>query len=181
VVVRVAADLVPDPPPPNDKAPPADKLDQWRHFPLTNAAPLPTGLPVGADKECGGCGGSGKVVAYLCPECDGQGDVEWMGDYSMHTYSDECDFCDGSGSISSADAQRIGRSGGEPSECEDCHGTGRVPSEDGVDVGGKRFGASRVATIASLPDVRFAVQGDESWPWLLFTAGDIEGMLVGMA
>lgn len=183
VVVRVEAEKLADPPPPNDAGPPAEGLACWNLFPLSDPKPL-AGLTFPADVECKRCKGAGKTETIECPECGGDGEVEWDGDYSHHTYSDECQLCDGAGEVPAAKVKKWWRPGAEPEAktsqtCEDCDGTGRLPSTEPVEVGGQKFAADLLRPVAELPDVVAEVH-TKGGPKLVFKSGDIEGMLVGL-
>ena len=63
---------------------------------------------------CACCGGSGKM--FICPECDGDGEVLLENDYSE--YECECRTCHGRGKLK--DSKR-----NKPTACDDCCGSGR--------------------------------------------------------
>jgi hypothetical protein len=175
-VVRIAADKVAGPV--NADGPPAERLGWWKLFPLTGGTAL-AGLPIPADVECGDCKGTGKTEMVTCPECDGDGEVSWYGDYSGHSYEDECQFCDGEGEVTANKVKRGRPEAVGSAECEDCHGTGRLPSKAPVEFGGMQFAADQLRLVVSLPGV-VGVTHIDGGPKLLFTAGDIEGVLIGL-
>lgn len=36
---------------------------------------------------------------FTCPECHGEGFIEWLDDHSVLPYSDTCDICSGEGTL----------------------------------------------------------------------------------
>lgn len=97
-------------------------------------------------KVCRACDGTGLV--YVCPECGGDGDLDFETEYN--TYTVKCESCDGFGSVKDQ--------GDETQKCEKCEGSGgtwdkRVDYTDGFLRAS--LASYEVSLLNRLPDLRF--------------------------
>lgn len=113
--------------------------------------------------KCYKCHGKGKVS--LCPECDGEGEVDLDNEY--HTYECECKTCDGEGSIAGNDAI-----------CTSCNGTGNERTHQKVSVGAALFSGHYLAMMDALGGTRIAVTETLAPAYFTFDGGD--GLLMPM-
>lgn len=94
-------------------------------------------------EKCRTCKGSGK--AATCPECDGDGCIEF--DSGYHNYTWDCRTCDGEGVVATiAESKSI---------CPNCMGSCEKPVDpfEYVDVGDVRLAKALLDKIKDLPGV----------------------------
>ncbi|MBU2537260.1 MAG: hypothetical protein KKH22_02395 [Proteobacteria bacterium] len=95
-------------------------------------------------KECELCGGTGSV--FYCPECDGEGDLEFENKYSRYTVT--CDTCEGSRVVSKV----VGAGDdGSKKRCDSCAGLGSRQDHKSVPIGDLYFSDVYLSWIAELP------------------------------
>lgn len=183
IAVRLR-DESPDTPVGAQKFPPIQSHPLWSQFPLNRAAELAVDLPPVKTDKCMSCSQA------KCPECEGLGEVEWDGPHSYHTYSAECRFCHGFGSVSHETVKRLRLPviEAEPStafdKCDGCGGSGIVTVDNGqTEAAGVLVANKYLRKILSLPSI--AVQPSKTFniygqpDALLFEAeGGIEGVIV---
>jgi len=86
-----------------------DEPHQWHPLP-----PVEVEVPPG--DPCAACGGTGKATLAVCPECRGDGEIEFSNRH--HTYWFDCKTCDGDG--------KVWAQSDESGSCARCNGTGEV-------------------------------------------------------
>ena len=86
-----------------------DKPHTWHALP-----PVDVDIPPIA--VCAACRGTGKAIKADCPECRGDGEIEFSNRY--HTYWVDCKTCDSEGSVWTPSD--------EAGSCANCNGTGEV-------------------------------------------------------
>lgn len=155
-----------------DKFPNAKAVPQWSSFPLVDAKPFPNKLSI-AVKECGNC--EGKGFFWLCPECDGEGEVETESDFG-NRYVNQCYTCKG-----------FGR---QKDECCECNGEGNVPEKGETVIDGVRFDWRLLLKVFALANVTYLVSpiGEDKTKdgisigggFLLFQSGELQGIVYGM-
>ena len=127
--------------PERDDAPPTDYLFPYKEppewIPLSTIA-MPDIAPE-TEKTCPDCNGAVGDEGADCPECDGDGIVEFDNEYS--DYEIDCKTCNGEGKVK---------------ECETCNSTGKikVKSLNPVAVGGEHFQLNYLLTLKSLPNCK---------------------------
>lgn len=133
-------------------------------------------------RPCNICNGTGRM--YECPECDGDGNVEWSSDF--HEYEDECRMCGGSGTVS---AEELKRQKINPEirkltdlACPDCCTQGQeskgVPIDPGVMIGDTRFSIVLLHRLHNLSDVEIGTINPYAPARIRFAGGD--GLLMPM-
>lgn len=115
-------------------------------------------------RPCGTCCGNKTVSRYDCPDCEGEGEVEWQA--GSYTYHADCRGCDGDGYI----IEPIGTA-----PCSDCNGTGQVYKSFSVKIGGSNFQTKYVSLIAH-PDTTIAKPKENEM--LVFQHGDYKGAIM---
>ena len=127
--------------PERDDAPSTDSLFPYKDppewFALTEIA-MPDVAPI-TEKTCPDCNGIVGEEGAECPECDGDGIVEFDNRYS--DYEIDCKTCDGEGKIK---------------KCETCNSTGKieVKSLNPVAVGGAHFQLHYLLLLKELPNCK---------------------------
>lgn len=101
---------------------------------------------------CPKCNGKAEADSE-CPECGGDGDVEFHNGH--HSYTCDCKTCDGSGEIEG---------------CTECHGSG-VAKEDPIRVGSRKFDPGMLRLASTLPGAQ-AAPTSASVNWFKFDGGD---------
>jgi len=158
------------------KRPDMEKVagNPFGQFPLVDAVPLPD-VPVSKPVKCLKCTGTGKV--FDCPECEGSGEVEWEGDYSSHTYTSECYFCDGRGSVSEKKRRQAARLEEAGDQCPDCEGSGEKSDDmERIPMLGVGVATCYYRKLRALGDVTCKVYGQ----MVLFQCGELQGVLMIM-
>jgi hypothetical protein len=121
---------------------------QQDHYPLPD-------FPAPEKHPCKECRGKGKD--YTCPECDGDGEIEW--DTNYNSYSTECKLCL---------AERIIHG-----ICPVCNGSGYYYKPESLLIGAQFYDKRYLAMIRDLPDSRFAPGHSTKEPGhFVFTDGD---------
>jgi len=147
------------------KFPAVDTLP-WDHDTLTVWEDPPSGALSGIPK-CGICDGTKK--ASTCPECDGEGVVEF--DNVHHTYECECETCYGDGYAK-----------GGIKDCPECEGTGKDLKKGRVKFGDRYFSVYYIRKIKKeLTGIKMSRHGDpnDHAPLLFIFDGGC-GMLMPM-
>lgn len=109
-----------------------------------------SGIKLAATETCPVC--NGEVGTVKCPECHGDGEVEFENRYNDYTV--ECKTCEGEGEI----------------RCRNCSGAGKV---DGINtVGEAKFSTVLLRLLVPLPNCRIGVVNDCAPAWFRFDGGD---------
>ncbi len=114
---------------------------------------------------CEDCDGSGFVKD--CPECAGEGGVEW--ETAFHVYTNECKTCEGEGTVPGQASDQV---------CPACFGEGRsYPFDKKTTIAGVCFATRLLARISDLPGVKiFPVKGADEYTFppslFKFSGGD---------
>ncbi|HBG07677.1 MAG: hypothetical protein A2075_09135 [Geobacteraceae bacterium GWC2_58_44] len=124
---------------------PKSEPSAWLDIP-TCEAPAPV--------VCQKCNGK-KAGQGACPECGGDGEVEFSNIYN--TYTVDCATCDGEG---------------EELECSTCDGTGTVEVIEGVAVGCSGFSKKYLALLATLPNCQIGPVDQCGPAWFRFDGGE---------
>jgi len=120
-------------------------------------------VPFVAVPTCQKCRGRGIEPSGRCPECYGDGMVEW--DSAYHTYQAECQTCEGSG---------IRGEG----PCEKCAGKGMDTKSIRVKVGAADIAAKHIAKICQLPNARIMHPAEYTTQPVLFTFDGGRGVVM---
>lgn len=128
-------------------------LKDYTYHPIPDIQP-----PVG--KQCYKCQGTGMI--NLCPECDGEGEIEFKSLYN--NYSCECKTCDGNG------YSRQGK--GTLFECNKCHGVGTITDTSTVQASGRYYSDLYLLWLKELPDCVLAEAKELEPGHFKFTGGD---------
>ena len=110
---------------------------------------------------------------YSCPECDGDGEVHLITDWS--DYGEEtCDTCDGLGQLSKDHWLRLMPKGSNPVgvDCYSCDGTGKKHDEKEVRIGDVLFTDTLLVKISALPNCEIGVIDKNSPAIFRFNGGD---------
>ena len=127
---------------------------------------LDYGLAHDEKEKCRHCGGAGEIVDSDCPECDGEGELEFETDF--HDYTATCKSCQGSGL------------GQEQGSCENCNATGKAFPDgshlriDGIDIKTEYYELLKKVAL----DIEVA--GDPETNWLKFRNKHCQGVINGM-
>lgn len=154
IMVRVAR--LSDVPERDDVATMMEKIDKIFLLPIVQLAhfPLPD-FPAPEKHPCKECRGKGKD--YTCPECDGDGEIEWDTDY--HSYSAECKQCHGERTINEI--------------CPMCDGNGFYYKPESFQIGDQLYDKRYLAMIRDLPDSVFVPGSNTKEPGhFTFAGGD---------
>ena len=133
-------------------------------------------FPIGKIKlekiECNKCEGTG--LAYTCPECGGKGYTSASNKFS--DYDDlKCMTCDGSGTISKEQAERLIKNNVLPEnyfECEKCAGRGWVYKDEITKFGVAKFSNVLLSRISALPNCKIGIFGELEPARFIFDGGD---------
>lgn len=124
---------------------PTEQPEQWFDIPICEA-PAPV--------VCPKCKGK-KPEKGKCPECRGNGIVEFKNRYN--TYEAECASCDGTGT---------------ESVCSNCDGTGTVEVIEGLPIGCSGFSKKYLALLATLPNCKIGPVTQCGPAWFRFDGGE---------
>jgi len=120
------------------------------------------GIIASAPIKCGRCYGAG--IVYVCPECDGEGDVSFSNGYSHYTVP--CDTCDGEEVVPIPKSEK-------KQDCGWCDGTGMLTEHRSVPLGCSYFSDVYLALIASaLPGAEIGPLGEKDPARIRFEGGD---------
>lgn len=115
-------------------------------------------LPDDIQEPCRKCEGPGRIS--VCPECDGDGEVDVENEY--HTYSGlTCQTCDGYGTI-----------GGSRCECKSCNGTGKAESRLTVAIGPASFQHRYLSALKKMAGARIASLTPHAAAYFRWDGGD---------
>jgi hypothetical protein len=124
--------------------------------------------------DCNECEGTG--LTYVCPECQGDGEVFTQGDF--YDYEAECKVCEGSGTISDNQIESLRRRNSRhpgvnkaPNRCQSCAGSGKQPKEDKHTVGDTTLGAAYLLLFKTLPNATVYAFGKNDFALIVFDGG----------
>lgn len=122
-------------------------------------------LPDDVPEPCRQCNGSGHIS--VCPECDGDGEVDVENDYHTY-YALTCKTCDGSGAIA-----------GSKGKCHACNGTGKATSKITVTIGPASFQHKYLLALKKMAGARIAPLTPHAAAYFRWDGGD--GLLLPVA
>lgn len=114
-------------------------------------------------EPCNMCKGTGKLAR--CPDCKGQGEVQWESDYG-YEYEDTCRMCNGRGRIDGI--------------CEDCAGTGKITTERNIEICGRLLNGKLLSILRELPGLKIAPDAVENLKPIPFKCDGGEGVIMQM-
>lgn len=112
-----------------------------------------------------------RKVRKACPECDGEGHLEF--NTCLNTYDVECLTCDGDGHIETESGKFL------RAECPECGGTGYPPFIH-LRAGGGWFNAQYVRRVLDLPGVAFEIREHAGDRFLCFYSDICDGTIMEM-
>lgn len=115
-------------------------------------------------KPCKTCEGTGKIS--LCPECDGNGELEVSSDYSEYTV--QCKSCDGDGTAT-----------GDSKVCDRCQGSGKEKKIP-IKVGSVYIALDYLELIETLPNLRMDCTITDNFSPVPFAFDGGEGLIMQM-
>ena len=116
---------------------------------------------------CDRCRGTGQRKAEVCPECEGEGEVEAWNNFNIYRHLD-CQTCQGSGKTYQP---------GTGDQCSKCGGDGRAFTwREVVDVLGAALNPKYAEQLLQMPDLEVKAAPDR----LIFRSGKRWGAIMGM-
>lgn len=129
--------------------------------------PAPNNIAFPVEVDCPTCRGLGKATRERCPECFGEGEVDFRNDHNRYSFT--CRTCEGDGEIIIK---------GGDTDCADCRGHGKIfPKETSrVAVYGMGVNANYLKLIINEQGLEIAIKKASSQ--LFFRAGDAQGIIM---
>jgi len=127
------------------------KYMTFDHAEMTTWHFIPDEIPADKRSECKSCNGTGKVLT--CPDCEGDGEVEYKffsKSGKSYDLDHECPVCEGTGKLN----------GSADDRCEDCTGKGYIddPVPVRIEAVGLSISSHLLRRVQNLPGIMVAAK-----------------------